>query len=265
MNPYVITAPTVTVNMNTPSSLTNNLAQNTKGYILETARAFDDRIIVNYGFIKDVNTQDAENDLTHVMTTPQYYVYQNLRMYGAVVKPLPGVALFYSDSQAFAPNAPSNNQPVPPQIDRSREFGIKLKTLSDRLTGDVSYFQASASNNTVPSFPFNPVAPTVLISGIISHGFDGDLNFQVNPNLFIMGTFADYKAFTPAQPANTSVIQPGLVGGAAYGINGAGITPTASNTLVSQVPSRMMWRSTASQPPSPGMFSPERERTAPVR
>jgi iron complex outermembrane receptor protein len=235
VNPYAITRPVVNVNYGVPSALSDNLNQTGKIYIHDTAGFFDDRLSLSYTWIRVMNTQDQINDLTHATTTGQYYVYQDLRQYGALFKVLPTVSVFYSQNQAFSPNAPNNNLPTPSQLDVTDELGAKFKSENNRLQGNVSYFEASASNNTVPSYPLNPLAPTVLIAGIVSHGFDGDFSYAISKNWFLMGTFADYKAFAPAQPANVAVIQPGLVG-AAYGVNGAGIAATPQTTLPTKVP-----------------------------
>lgn len=237
---YTVAPPTVTVNLNVPTTLTNNLNQTYKIYARDTTNFFNDRLILDYGFTRAINTQDSFNDLTHAVATNQYYVYQNLRNYGILVKPLPptagfpNVAVFYNSSQAFGPNAPINNIPTPSAIDATRELGLRFKWLDDRLQGDVSYFQASASNQTVPSFPFT--GSNVLIAGIISYGFDGDFTFNATKNFSILLTFADYSAYAPGQPANVAVIQPGLVGQPAYGVNGAGIAASSSNTLAHKVP-----------------------------
>jgi outer membrane receptor for ferric coprogen and ferric-rhodotorulic acid len=226
------------VNLNTPSGLTNNLNQTAKFYTLETAGFFNDRLLIDYGWTRVINTQAVENDLVtpHTETTPQYYVYQNLRTYGGVVKIIPSVAVFYNNTFSLGTiTAPNNNIPQPVGLNRSQELGVRGRWFENRLNARVSYFQATSTNNSVPSFPLNPAAPTVLIGGVVSHGFDGDANWTFNRNFTLLATFADYKAFAVAQPANVAVIQPGLVG-PAYGINGSGFTPNASNTLPTQVP-----------------------------
>jgi len=236
VDPYNLVQPVVNVDFGVPSALQSNLLQTGKMYLHETANFFDDRLSLSYAWIRVMNTQDQINLLTHATTTSQYYVYQNLRQYAALVKVLPTVSVFYSQNQSFSPNAPANGLASPSQLDVSDELGAKFKSDNGRLQGNLSYFSAFATNNSVPSYPNNPAQPTILIAGIVSHGFDGDFSYAITKNWFLMGSFADYKAFAPAQPANVAVIQPGLVGGAAYGVNGAGIVATPQNTLPAQVP-----------------------------
>jgi len=243
---YTKTPPTVLVNLAVPTTQTDALNQTAKLYIHDSAGFFNDRLLIDYGWVRVGNTQDQNNDLVlpHTVVTPQYYVYQNLRDYGGVFKVTPGIAVFYSWTQTFQSNAPgATGAPTPSALDQSKELGVRGKLLDNRLTANVSYFQASASNQTVPSFPFN--GSNVLIGGIISHGFDGDASFDVTPNFTLLGTFADMKTFVPSGPSNATVIQPGLVG-PAYGVNGAAFTPNASDTLPTQVPEDNVARHTYS-------------------
>jgi iron complex outermembrane recepter protein len=244
---YNKTAPTVLVNFANPSTAKNNLNQTAKLLTLGTVGFLKDRIVLDYGWTRVINTQDQENNLpaavfsnvntpNPVTTTSQYYVYENLRTYGAVVHPIPSIALFYNNTDALGTvTAPNNGVPQPVGLNKSQELGIRWRGMDNRLNARVSYFQATSTNNSVPSFPLNPAAPTVLIGGVVSHGFDGDLTWDMSRNFTVLLTAADYNAHAVAQPANVAVIQPGLVG-AAYGVNGAGIAPTAANTLPYGVP-----------------------------
>jgi len=259
INIYSKTAPSVLVNFANPSAFTSQLNQTAKLNLLDNLGFFKDRIVFDYGFARVMNTQDIVNLLPNAVAndigtnsttlppagkTPQFYIYQNVRNYGVVVHPIPTVAVFYSNTLAIGTiNVPANGVPQPLGLDYTQEIGVRWRGMDNHLNARVSYFQAN--NASVPSFPLNPNQPTILIPGVVSHGFDGDAQWEFNRNFTLLATFADFKAHSVAQPANVAVIQPGLVG-AAYGVNGAGIAPTAANTLPTQVPANDAAEKTAS-------------------
>jgi len=174
--------------------------------------------------------------------TPQFYVYQNVRSYGVVVHPIPSIAVFYANTLGIGTfTAPNNGVAQPVGLAYNQEVGVRWRGLDNRLNARVSYYQIAATNGTVPSFPNNPAAPNVVIGDTLSHGFDGNLSWEVNRNITLLATFADYKAHVDAQPANVNIVQPGLVGPAAYGVNAGygtanAIAPTPANTLPTAIP-----------------------------
>ena len=73
---------------------------------------------------------------------------------------------------------------------------------------NVAYFDIKQLNNTVPSVPFNPLNPNVLIPGVISRGFDADVSWQVNRNFYFIGSAAWYDAKSVLGPAAATFVQP---------------------------------------------------------
>ena len=87
--------------------------------------------------------------------------------------------------------------------------GIKGEFLNRRLQVNVSYFDIKQTNNTVPSYPLDPLNPNVLVPGVISRGFDGDASWQVNSNFYLMGSFAWYEPKSILGPAVSGLyVQP---------------------------------------------------------
>src|SRR6185312_3817258 len=86
------------------------------------------------------------------------------------------------------------NSVLPPKTGKQHEVGVKTDFLNHRLTVDVSYFDIKQQNNTVPSFPSDPLNPNVLIPGVVSRGFDGDWTFKATNQFYLMGSFANYSA-----------------------------------------------------------------------
>jgi iron complex outermembrane receptor protein len=207
VDPFHITTPTVTVNFATPTTVTHNTATSAKMFAHETASFLSDRILVSGGLSRIRQANSQFNDLTNAYTQNEYSVYKNLKQYGLVVKPLKYVSVFYGYNEGFAANAPAGSVPVPPRLSQQKETGLKTNLLGDRLNVSVSYFEAKQTNNSVPSYPFN--GTNILIPGAISRGFDGEFSFAATKNIYLMGSFADYKAKSPSQPSNAVFIQPG--------------------------------------------------------
>lgn len=200
--PYAPATPaTVVTNYVTHSGYTQALFHQDRGYVLETLKVLDDRVILSYGVSRACTYSGAFNYLTGAWTgvAGGYNLNKNLIQYGLVVKVLPGVSLFTGYNQNFAVNGTGTvngvaNQPLPAKTGKQHEVGIKTSLLNGRLTADISYFDVQQLNNTVPSFPNDPLNPFVVIPGVISRGFDGDLSFKVSSNLYLIGTFANYSA-----------------------------------------------------------------------
>ena len=227
--PYAPGTPaTVVTNYVTPSAYTQSLSLQNRGYILETLKALDDRVILSYGLSRACTYSGSFNYLTGAWTGAPggYNINKNLVQYGLVVKVLPGVSLFTGYNQNFAVNGTGTlngvvNQPLPAKSGKQHEVGVKTEFLNKKITINVSYFDVQQQNNTVPSFPSDPLNPNVLIPGVISRGFDGDMTFAVSSNLYLIGTFANYSAKSILSPAYDGAqgglfVQPGT-GHVAYG------------------------------------------------
>ena len=200
--PYAPDTPaTVVSNYTSPSAFTNTQSKQDRFYILETLKLLKDRLILNWGVTRARTFGSTYNDLTHawVGAVNGFYLYKNLVQNGITYKILPNVALFYGSNQNFAANGTGTlngvpNSVLPPKTGKQHEVGIKSNWLNKRLTVNISYFDVAQQNNTAPSFPSDPLNPNVLIPGVISRGFDGDLSFKVSSQLYVIASFANYSA-----------------------------------------------------------------------
>jgi iron complex outermembrane receptor protein len=209
--PYISgAADQVTVNTKQRPTTFNHIQQNfSKAYFLETASFCDDRVILDWGAnrsrYESSRSQDNYNQVTGVFTPassaaspPTIWndttAYKTLIQYGVVLKPLPNVSVFYGNNRNFAFNGFGVSSLLPPNIGHQQEIGIKSTWLDSRLSVNVSYFDATSANNTVPSFPqTNP--PTFLTVGTEnSRGIDGDWTYAVTKNLYLLGSFAYFNA-----------------------------------------------------------------------
>jgi len=200
--PYAPDTPaTVVSNYTAPSAFTRTQGKQDRFYVLETLKTLDNKLILNWGVTRARTFASTYNVLTNawVGAPNGFFLFKNLVQYGVTYKVLPTVSVFYGSNQNFAANGTGTlngvpNSVLPPKTGNQKEVGIKSEFLNRRLSINVSYFDVKQQNNTAPSFPSDPLNPNVLIPGVISRGFDGDLSFKVSRDLYLIASFANYSA-----------------------------------------------------------------------
>jgi iron complex outermembrane receptor protein len=211
-DPFNVTVPTVTADYGRMSGWTESSDGLARVYALENFKVFHDKLILSYGVTRSEASRSTINKLTGVYNPSKFTVSKNLKQYGAVYKIVEGFNVFYGYNENFALNGVGLRNgvsgPLPPKTGKQTEVGIKTNLLNKKLTVNVSYFDVQQQNNTVPSSPLDPLNPNVLIPGVISRGFDGDLSFQVNRNLYLMASFSLFDAKSILGPAAASFVQP---------------------------------------------------------
>lgn len=211
-NPFVITNPVVTVNYSTITANRSSHDSSARLFALETLKLLNDDLILSYGASRVKNSADVFDARTGTFSTVPYGSFTNLKQWGAVCKVLPQVSVFTGYNENFAVNGVGILNGVsgvlPPKQGKQYEVGLKGEFLQKRLSVNVSYFDIVQSNNTVPAFPSDPANPRVLIPGVISRGFDGDLAFQVTRNLYAIASFSFYDAKSVLGPAAANFVQP---------------------------------------------------------
>jgi len=200
--PYAPDTPaTVITNYSKPSSFTESQSLQNRIYAMDTLKLLKSRLILSFGVSRAETYAGSWNVLTQAWSGAPggYYLLSNLVQYGAVIKVTDNISLFTGSNQNFAANGTGTlngvaNSVLPPKSGQQKEVGIKSAFLNKRLTVNISYFDVKQQNNTAPSFPFDANNPNVLIPGVISRGFDGDLSFKVSNNFYLIGSFANYSA-----------------------------------------------------------------------
>jgi iron complex outermembrane receptor protein len=222
----------VTVNTKQLPTSNRHIQQNfSKAYVLETASLFNDRVILDWGAnrsrYESSLTNDTYNQNTGVFTPAtsgtsnliaNSVAYKNLVQYGILVKPLPNVSVFFDDNRNFAFSGFGATGPLQPNAGRQKELGIKSTWLDSRLAFNVTYFDATSANNTVPAFPQTTPPSFLTVGTETSRGIDGDWTFAVTKNLYLLGSFAWFNAniglagvpisATPGSATWGQVIQP---------------------------------------------------------
>jgi iron complex outermembrane receptor protein len=213
-NPFVRDPnPIVTVNYSAKSAWTQSTSTLARVYVLETLKLFSDRLLLSYGVTRTRATGSTTNGLTGVVTTPEYVVFKNLKQYGAVYKIMDGLNAFYGYNENYALNGVGTvngvvGTPLAPKQGKQSEVGLKTVFFDKKVSLNVSYFDVQQKNNTVPSSPQDPLNPNILIPGVISRGFDGDLSYQVTKSFYLMGSFSLFKAKSILGPAGATFVQP---------------------------------------------------------
>ncbi len=189
--------PVMVTNYTTPSAYQHSQSLQNRGYALATTKLFGDRLIPSFGVSRASTMSGTYNALTRGYT--RYNLNANLVQWGLVYKVIKNVSLFTGSNQNFALNGTGTVNGVPgsvlaPKSGKQSEVGLKSTWLDNRVTFNVSYFDIKQQNNTVPSFPFDPLNPNVLVPGVISRGFDADWSFKATPTLYLMGSLANYSA-----------------------------------------------------------------------
>ncbi|MFT3780956.1 MAG: TonB-dependent receptor [Nibricoccus sp.] len=214
-------ADTVYVNFDQPPVSFNHIQQNfAKFYFLDTANFLKNRVIVNWGVTRSryesSRTQNNFNQVTQAATAdsnifPSSVAYKNLVQYGLVVKPLPNVSVFYGNSKNFSFNGfgvrlDGTSGLLPASTGEQKEIGVKSTWLKETLNINATYFDVKQANNTVPVFPQTNPPSVMLVGGEVSRGFDGDWSYEINKNIYLMGSFAYFDAKI-ALPAPWNQIQ----------------------------------------------------------
>jgi hypothetical protein len=108
---------------------------------------------------------------------------------GASFKVADGFNLFANKSTAFNPQPQIDTVTglaLPNNTSNGYEFGFKADLLKDRLNIEISRFLINEYNLAVTETdPVTGIKDTILNGQQQSKGYEGDLNYQVNENLFV--------------------------------------------------------------------------------
>ncbi len=191
-------------------------------YVYETARFFQDRLLLSGGVSRYYGTL-SRTDTSGVQPIgqPSLSISTTAKSYGVVVKPIPGISLYYSynTSGATMPGSLSAGNPgiaVPafkPSDGNQKEFGAKASLLNNSLTLALSHFNIYQSNYAVPNSEYytlvaqgNQAAANALSTStylnVISKGWEFEGSYAVNKNLTLIG---NYTTFEYRQPTGVRI------------------------------------------------------------
>jgi iron complex outermembrane receptor protein len=173
-------------------------------YFSETAKFLDERLSINGGY--SYNNYDVSVIDRLSTTDPRViaHVDTELLSYGAVIKPLPNTALYYSYSEIATPVGAGTIAAggTPFQLGEQNEYGVRVQLLDQRIFATLAYFDISQSNYSVPNPanltvpPPNPLLPA-LISDRLAKGWEFELRANITSQLSLVG---NYTKFTNRDP-----------------------------------------------------------------
>lgn len=162
------------------------------GYVQDTARLFDERLILGAGFRWDYNPNSSTNRITNVATD---VVNKKVSpRYSALYRLTKEMSVYSSYNQSFQP-APAGTtfegvrfQPLPAE---QYEAGVKHDLFGGKLSGNVAVFQLKQEN----AITANRLNPGFGVQGgvTMSNGYETDLAWRPLPGWQLIGGFSRFK------------------------------------------------------------------------
>lgn len=162
----------------------------------DTVYFLDERIVLVGGARRSGGESTGFNVLTQRATTEPRKSATTYK-FGAIGKPLKGVALFYNYAETFQAvgGVDDNGVPFKNQSGVINEGGVKVELFEGRLTGTASFFELELDNfvRTVADLVTN-VPRRVQAGKNLSEGFEADLAWQPTPALTLTVGYGDLKS-----------------------------------------------------------------------
>lgn len=212
------------------ASRTNTLSTSEQAYLSETLKVFGDRVSLNASYSYNNFDTSIQNYVTVAPTAaipvPQQRfsgdIDTQLKSWGAVVKPIPSVVVYYGYSENTAVNNPgttgatsiaAGNALLTLQAGKQREYGVRWEGWQKRLFVTVSHFDIKQSGFAVPN-PGNLVVPQPnpllpnLITDRAAKGWEFELRANVTKNFSLIGNATRFKNRDPnGQPFRATAEQ----------------------------------------------------------
>ena len=161
-----------------------------------------DRLIFTAGVSRNEWELEVDDRVSGLVTAVKPTA--TLKTYGAVVKPVNNVALFYSYAENAAPLPVANIAAggPPTQEGVQHEGGLRLRLRDGRIRVSASYYDIQQSNTNVPNpanFAFPPPVPALpgLLADRSAEGWEFEAQGAVTENLSLIGAYTKYKNRNP--------------------------------------------------------------------
>lgn len=199
-NPMVETLPVKPYDAYTglPSTRTRVKSDLGNAYIQQVVDVLPDRLSLIGGFSYYSNETSNNLDITVRPAVAQIAKSNEpLHRYGAVFKPIKGVAIYAVQANTSLPPTTSklqNGGVVPPATGKGKEIGVKFELFDSKLTSTIAFFDLETTGLTVFGGTLPDGSPYVIPVGLLSQkGFDADLAWQINPNWQLTATLYNGK------------------------------------------------------------------------
>lgn len=184
-------------------------------FIYEHATFLNDRVQLSGGLSRFRGSLDRIDTtlIPPANTYPSYDLTTNAKTFGAVVKPLPQVSLFYGYNTTGG-TMPSSLNPgtYAPNFRVSSgkqvEFGVKTSLQDDKFTASFAHFDIEQANYPVPNSDYYTLIaqgriaeanalPNPLYLNLNSKGWEFEFTYAVNKNLMFLGNYTSFKIRQP--------------------------------------------------------------------
>lgn len=184
------------------SGRTMNNSRTKQVYVSENLSLFDNRLVLSGGVARayyQIRIDDQLRTLRAANDTDA-----TLPSYGAVVRVIPQVSLFYGVSKQSTPIGPSTTSTIPFRLQTSRqsEYGVRVQVLENRVYATLSHFDIKQNNFSVPNPanltvpPPNPALPALFMDRL-AHGWELEASAAITSNLSLIGNYTSFKNRTP--------------------------------------------------------------------
>ncbi len=184
------------------SGITENISRTKQLYVSENLSLFDNRLVLSGGVARayyQIRVNDKLRTLRAANDTDA-----TLPSYGAVVRVIPQVSLYYGFSKQSTPIGPSTTSTIPFRLQTSRqtEYGVRVQLLENKIYATVSHFDIKQDNFSVPNPanltvpPPNPALPALFMDRL-AHGWEFEASAALTTNLSLIGNYTSYKNRTP--------------------------------------------------------------------
>lgn len=171
-------------------------------FVNEKVTLWKNRVILNGGYSHNQWNLEVDDQVANRVT--QASPKDSLVSYGAVVKPVENVALFYSHAQNAAPLPVANiaaGSP-PTQEGTQDEAGVRWHLRDNRIRLTASYYDIQQSNTNIPNpanFAYPPPVPALpgLLADRSARGWEFEAQGALTSHLSVIGAYTSYENRNP--------------------------------------------------------------------
>lgn len=184
-------------------------------FIYENLGLFRDRLILSGGYSRFFGTLSRvdTNGIPPANAFPTYDLTTDAKTFGAVVKPIKEVSLFYGYNSSGGTMPGSLNPGTYPPSFRAaaglqKEYGAKTTLLGGKLTASFARFDIEQENYAVPNSDYYTLVaqgriaeanalPNPLFLNLNSKGWEFEGTYAVSRNLTLIGNYTSFKIRQP--------------------------------------------------------------------
>lgn len=184
-------------------------------FVYENLGLLQDRLILSGGYSRFTGTlaRIDNNGIPPANAFPTYDLTTDAKTFGAVVKPIKEVSLFYGYNSSGGTMPGSLNPGTYAPSFRAaagvqKEYGVKTALIGGRLTASFAHFDIEQQNYAVPNSDYYTLVaqgriaeanalPNPLFLNLNSKGWEVEATYSISRNLTILGNYTSFKIRQP--------------------------------------------------------------------